>query len=289
MLLFLVAEASADAAEIANTMRVPSSNKLQSELVLHLIMLANGQVGKIRKRKRPRQIDIVTGTGGERANNALYYQILRGIRALAYVLQGQRIRGFEDPIAAFIEVKELASPSAAEFVEEYPDSTIAVFPGPFHLASLLIAAGSALLGCAVVNLPPPDGVDKDSWVKGMKTVAKIRPYLWRNHRDAIEQGYLEIGTSSAISFPTGAGKSTTAHFKIHANLLSGRKTVFLAPTHALVDQITRDLHAAFPQATLRGERIDEFGFPRQGEDLPDLMVMTPESCLLSIHMEPERF
>ena len=114
----------------------------------------------------------------------------------------------------------------------------------------------------------------------METVAETRPYLWRNHRDAVEQGYLEIGTSSAIGFPTGAGKSTTAQLKIHATLLSGRKAVFLAPTHALGDQTTWDLRAALPWATVRGERTDEFGFSSQGEDLPDLMVMTPEACLL---------
>lgn len=289
MLLFLVAEASADAAEVAAAIRVPSGDRLQSELVLHLIMLANGQVGRIRQRKRPRQVDIVTGSGGERANAALYYRILRGIRALAYVLQGRRIRGFVDPIAVFTEVKELAAPGAEEFDEEYPDSAVVLFPGPFHLASLLIAAGSALLGSAVVNLPPPEGVDRDRWITAMKTVAETRPYLWRNHKDAVEQGYLEIGTSSAIGFPTGAGKSTTAQLKIHATLLSGRKAVFLAPTHALVDQTTRDLRAAFPRATVRGERTHEFGFSSQGEDLPDLMVMTPEACLLSSHMEPERF
>ncbi len=289
MLLFLVAEASADAAEVAAAIRVPSGDRLQSELILHLIMLANGQVGRIRQRKRPRQVDLVTGSGRERANAALYYRILRGIRALAYVLQGQRIRGFVDPIAVFTEVKQLAAPGAEEIAEGYPYSAVAVFPGPFHLASLLIAAGSALIDSAVVNLPPPEGVDGDRWATAMQTVAETRPYLWRNHRDAIEQGYLEIGTSSAIGFPTGAGKSTTAQLKIHATLLSGRKAVFLAPTHALVDQTTRDLRDAFPRATVRGERTDEFGFSSQGEDLPDLMVMTPEACLLSSHMEPERF
>lgn len=252
-------------------------------------MLAKGQVGRIRNRKRPAQGDLVTGSVGERANAALYYRILRGIRALAFVLQGRRIRDLVDPIAVFTEVKELAAPDTEQLGDGLPDCTLAVFPGPFHLASLLISASSALLGGAVVNLPPPDGVDDARWAQAMKTVAETRPYLWRNHRDAIEQGYLETGISSAIGFPTGAGKSTTAQLKIHATLLSGRKAVFLAPTHALVDQTTRDLRGAFPRVTVRGERMDEFGFSNEDEDLPDLMVMTPEACLLSSHMEPERF
>jgi hypothetical protein len=34
-------------------------------------------------------------------------------------------------------------------------------------------------------------------------MARQRPFLWRNHREAIDKGYLKKGTSSAISFPTG--------------------------------------------------------------------------------------
>ena len=110
-----------------------------------------------------------------------------------------------------------------------------------------------------------------------------------NHKEAATQGYLENGTSSAIGFPTGAGKSTTAQLKIHAVLLSGRKAVFLAPTHALIDQTVRDLRKAIPRASVQGERGDEFGFSGNEEDLSDVLVMTPEACLLLCHMEPDRF
>lgn len=289
MLLFLVAEASADASEVARSMRLPRDERLQSELILHLMMLAQGQVGRIVERKRPGLEAVVEGAGAERANAALYYRILRGVRALAFVLQGRSIRGMADPIAVFAEVKELAAPGAEDSIDDLQHDAIVVFPGPFHLASLLIAAGAALLEGAVVKLPPPDGVPEDRWRDAMKFVAKTRPYLWRNHKEAAAKGYLENGTSSAIGFPTGAGKSTTAQLKIHAALLSGRKAVFLAPTHALVDQTSRDLRNAFPRASVQGERIEELGFSGGDEDLPDIMVMTPEACLLLSHMEPERF
>lgn len=289
MLLFLVAEASADASEVARSMRLPRDNRLQSELVLHLIMLAQGQVGRIVERRRPGLEAVVEGTGAERANAALYYRILRGVRALAFVLQGRRIRGMADPIAVFSEVKALAAPGIEDSIDDLQHDAIAVFPGPFHLASLLMAAGAALLEGAVVKLPPPDGIPVDRWRDAMKSVAKTRPYLWRNHKEAAAKGYLENGTSSAIGFPTGAGKSTTAQLKIHAVLLSGRKAVFLAPTHALVDQTSRDLRNAFPRANVQGERVEELGFSGDDEDLPDIMVMTPEACLLLSHMESERF
>lgn len=289
MLLFLVAEASADASEVARAIKRPRDSRLQSELILHLTMLARGQVGRITDRKRIRMERVVVGTGAERANAALYYRLLRGVRALAFVLQGRSVAGMADPIVVFAEVKALAAPDVEEDVDGLDHGALVVFPGPFHLASLLMSAGSALLEGAVVNLPPPEGVPVKRWRSAMKTVAKTRPYLWRNHKEAAARGYLENGTSSAIGFPTGTGKSTTAQLKIHSVLLSGRKAVFLAPTHALVDQTARDLRDAFPTASVQGERVDEFGFSSDEDELPDVMVMTPEACLLLTHMEPERF
>ena len=289
MLLFLVAEASADASEVGRRVRLPTRARLQSELILHLIMLAQGQVGRIAERKRLRMASVIKGTGAERANAALYYRLLRGVRALAFVLQGRRIERMPDPIAVFGEVKALAAPNFDESINGLDHGPLVVFPGPFHLASLLIAAGEVLLEGAVVNLPPPNGVPPERWQMAMKSVAKTRPYLWRNHKEAALRGYLENGTSSAIGFPTGAGKSTTAQLKIHAVLLSGKKAVFLAPTHALVDQTARDLRNAFPRASVQGERFDEFGFSGDDEDLPDILVMTPEACLLLSHLQPETF
>lgn len=289
MLLFLVAEASADAAEVARTLQFPKDSRLQDELIQHLSMLARGDVGSIAKRERLRMEVAVSGSDAESANAALYYRLLRGVRALAFRLQGRKIKGMGDPIAVFSQVRALSAPRCEVDHDLLDDRGLVVFPGPFQLASLLVAAGNTLLDSAVVNLPPPDGVPSGRWKKAMRTMALKRPYLWRNHKAAVEHGYLENGTSSVIGFPTGAGKSTTAQLKIHSALLAGRKVVFLAPTHALVDQTGRDLGRAFPTANVQGERVDEFGFSSEEDELPDVMVMTPEACLLLTHMEPERF
>lgn len=289
MLLFLVAEASADAAEIAREVERPSDSLMQSELILHLIWLARGRVGGIPDRELIPMSSVVSGSAAERANAALYHRLLRGVRALASALQGQHIRDMANPIRAFRLVKALAAPDVEDDIDGLDHGAFVVFPGPFHLASLLIAVGSTLLEGAVVNLPPPDGVPEDGWRSAMKTVANTRPYLWRNHKEVAESGYLDNGTSSAIGFPTGAGKSTMAQLKIHSVLLSGRKAVFLAPTHALVDQTARDLRDAFPNTNVQGEQVDEFGFSSDEDELPDVMVMTPEACLLLTHMKPERF
>lgn len=289
MLLFLISEAFADASEISRIIKLPEDDLLQYEVIWHLIMLSQGNVEKITARKRPPQKKLVIGEGAQLASNALYYRILCGVRGLAFILQGRCIKEIVDPIAVFSEVKEFSSltvdiPFQSETLESQE-----LFPGPFHLASLLIATGNALLDSAVVKIIPPNGVDRGSWLDAMKTLAKTRPFLWKNHKDAIERGYLNSGVSAAIGFPTGSGKSTTAQLKLHATLLRGCKAVFLAPTHALVEQTTRDLKKVFPRVGVKGERSDDLDLLDSSNDLPDIMVMTPEACLLATHLDPERF
>lgn len=165
--------------------------------------------------------------------------------------------GQDQPATIFRGVCRSAKPDDAIVIEDLPPMLIASFPGPFHLARLLETATSALLEAAVINIDPPDGVPADRWHHSMARIAKKRPYLWTNHLAAIRAGYLQPGTSCAVGFPTGAGKSTTAQLKIHAALLRNLKVVFLAPTHALVDQTARDLRAAFPNTSVKGQRAGD--------------------------------
>lgn len=123
----------------------------------------------------------------------------------------------------------------------------------------------------------------------MARVAKKRTYIWSNHLAAIRAGYLEPGTSCAVVFTKGAGKSTTAQLKIHAALLRDLKVVFFTPTHALVDQTARDLRAAFPNTRVEGQRAEDLEEGTLPEELPDILVMTPKACLYASHIEPESF
>src|SRR5580693_9307362 len=119
-------------------------------------------------------------------------------------------------------------------------------------------------------------------------MAGQRPYLWRNHREAIAKSYLEQGVSSAISFPTGAGKSTLAELKIATALLRGEKVVFLAPTHALVGQTTRALQKTFNRFEVIGDIDDEVTFD-DSYVLPGVTVTTPERCLMLMATQPDVF
>jgi len=291
MLLFLIAGSSADATEVARALRLPEDDRLQQELVLNLSWLARGRVRTILNRERVPAAEMIGGEGvnGVRAARALYHRVLKGVRALAAVLEGAPDADRDQPATLFREVARAAKPNDAVEIDGLPSMPVASYSGPFHLARLLETASSALLETAVVNVDPPSGVPADRWHRAMARIARTRPYLWTNHLAGIRAGYLEPGTSCAVGYPTGAGKSTTAQLKIHAALLRDKKVVFLAPTHSLVDQTARDLRTAFSNSSVKGQRAEEFEEGALSEELPDILVMTPEACLYASHIEPDSF
>ena len=290
MLLFLVAEYSADATEVSQRI-ILSDAELERELLRTLIELAQGHVSRTVQRSLLDAEQTVRS-----ATDALYHLILRGVRCLASVLVGQPTA--DDPSAILRQAQALAgqpdnglsrSDDLGSPYDMLAQSPVALFPGPYHLASLLLAVVDTLTEAAIVKVPPPDDVDPMQWQRLMSTLAEKRPYLWPNHQEAISKGYLQTGVSSVIGFPTGAGKSAVSQLKIGAVLLAHRRVVFLAPTHALVDQTRRDLKRVFPDAKVRGERQEDFAFAA-GEGLSaDILIMTPESCLVRQHTQPHAF
>ena len=293
MLLFLVAESSADATEIARRVRLPAAS-LEQELVRTLVDLAGGQLRSITQRTLPSADDVVRSFGPDAATSALYHLIPRGVRRLATELTGLTTDADDTP-ATLRRAQQLAAPTEhlAPPVALKPDSLDlgppVMFSGPFHLASLLLSVTDTLTDAAVIKVPAPPGLPSDRWQPFVAGVAQERPYLWPNHQHAISRGYLEHGVSSVVGFPTGAGKSAVAHMKIATTILGGRNAVFLAPTHALVDQTVRDLRHAFPRATVQGERADDFLFLEPDIEPHDILVMTPEACLLLGHIDQAAF
>ena len=195
----------------------------------------------------------------------------------------------KDPEVLFARVKDLA----VDRIENLQDSKLlpyfSIYPGPLHMASLLSATAKDLKRSAIVNIEPPNGVNAVKWKEFLRRMAERRPYLWQNHRHAVNAGYLEPGTSASISFPTGAGKSTLSELKIAAAHLRGVKVVFLAPTLALVDQTARAIEVTFPQAGLQRQMSEEFVFGLENDTLDTISVMTPERCLAMMSIDRDIF
>ena len=280
MLLFLVAEASADAREMALRVESETEEPIERALVAALRELAQGHLIAVVRADLPPDAAVRQPSAPDTAASALYLAILKGVRTLALrMLQPDDPLSGGDPVEIFRNVRSLCTSADHFDVEGLFHGPLSVFSGPGHLASILIAVAGDMARGAVVALPPPGGVDPNAWRAYVGRVARRRPVLWRNHRDAIDRGYLEPGVSSAVGFPTGSGKSTVAELKIGTVLLSQRSVVFLAPTHALVDQTRGSLARSFPTARVRHEYLDETDLPFLQDEPPDILVMTPEACL----------
>ncbi|MBX7535178.1 DEAD/DEAH box helicase [Qipengyuania sp. GH1] len=291
-LLFLLAEAHADASEAAKRI-VPAGDAgpIERALLLAIRSLAQGRLGELVANDEP-EIDTDGDDLALRALDALRLLLLRGVTNLARQL---RLRvdllpeagGVVPASELFAQVRALASePIDGVGVEE--ETLLSLYPGPLHLANLLLGLEGDLLGTALSRIPTPGGVDENGWWQTLRRMARQRPYLWRNHREAIEKGYLEQGVSSAISFPTGGGKSTLAELKIATALLRGERVIFLAPTHALVGQTQRALKNTFQDYSILADVDEDVGI---GDVvvLGEVTVMTPERCLMLLSVDTDAF
>ena len=289
-LLFLIAEAHADAAESAKSIVVPEDASATERAVLNAcIQLATGQLRLLSRVELP-VID-ETLSLADQAIQAFQVQFVLGLRNLAIELL-RRLDvphdkdGFKSAREVFQNVKDLSIDRVEGVLGE--GDVFSLFPGPLHLANLLLATERDLSKTAITRVQTPKGVSDEGWWKIINRMSRDRPYLWRNHRNAIDMGYLERGVSSAISFPTGGGKSTLAELKIAVALLLGQKVVFLAPTNALVDQTATALKKTFEDFEVVGDIGDEVTFETLLV-LPEVIVTTPERCLFLMTMQAEAF
>jgi replicative superfamily II helicase len=128
------------------------------------------------------------------------------------------------------------------------------------------------------------------WERWLRLRAEKLPYLWPNHRQAVEADFYGTGNSSVVVLPTGAGKTTISSLKIAGALARRKKVVFLAPTHALVEQLTEDLQEMFPQEVFGSVVSSDFDLLFLEDAIfQDIEVMTPERCLAMLSFAPEAF
>lgn len=286
VLLFLIAEATADAFEAAEFLSHSSDDPIEQAIIGAIRSLARGRLADILEADVPTLDYLWEMDLADVGIASLYRQILVGIHTLSARLVGRVSE--DDPKALFLKTRELCLSEKYDVFDDGQPEHVAAFAGPFHLATLLAALSGDLLDSAVVNVPAPDGLDPKGWADSLKKIAMERPYLWRNHREAIDKGYLEIGTSSVVGFPTGAGKSTLSELKINATLRLGKTVVFLAPTLALVDQTATSLSKAFPNAQIGQEQSDPF-LDDIDEDTAEIFVLTPEACLAQMSFDQQSF
>ncbi|MBB4801802.1 superfamily II DNA/RNA helicase [Flavobacterium nitrogenifigens] len=281
IILFLIGNSQADAAEMTNSL--PESkilNLTQQRLVASIVELAKGRLSFISKASFSEKEISIDSDLEDIALNFLWRELGLGIVSIASSLTGKEILDHE---VHFDNVIELSISEEAFLGQK------SVFAGPYRLARLLKILGSDITGRGVINIPTPDGVDSGFWNKFLSKLAAQRPYLWENHKDAVATQFLQPGTSAVLTLPTGAGKSTLSELKIASTAYSGKKTIYLVPTHALEDQVKRNLKDLFEDYDPEDFEFDgEYTEFAEFNNFP-FLVMTPERCLTIINLYPEIF
>ncbi|MRG73923.1 DEAD/DEAH box helicase [Alphaproteobacteria bacterium HT1-32] len=295
--LFLAAEQYADAHEAARNIRPEDrpQHYVCTLLAEDIRDLASGHFDSILERSERRPAAFVSAPSlEERSTIALFEALIVGIELFASevlsVAAPEKAHGrFDNARAAFQRVVELSSRDHAGHVLE-AERLLTSYPGPRHIASLLLAAYESTVGAAVTKMLPPGGANVDFWQKWLRHRASTAPFLWPNHREALGKGFQDTGKSAVLVLPTGAGKTTVSCVKIAGALARGKSVIFIAPTHALVDQLTEDLQQVFPEE-LEGSVVSS-DFDRAftaGSALESIEVMTPERCLALLSYAPEVF
>jgi superfamily II DNA/RNA helicase len=291
-LLFMVAEAYADAAEASKAITYQDGGSdVERALLLAIGRLARGELRTISNMELP-QIQTEAPLD-DQAQQSLLFELFIGVRNLAARLLNrvdliEEEGGIPSARASFERVKQLSVEQLSDMIGGDDELVFSLFAGASHLASLLLSVERDFIDSAVTRTPTPSGVEEDGWWQIISRMARQRPFLWKNHRQAIQSGYLEQGVSSAVSFPTGGGKSTLAELKIATALLRGEQVIFLAPTNALVDQTTIALQKTFQEFNIVGDTDDDVTFA-DVIVLPEVIVTTPERCLLLHSIQPEAF
>lgn len=296
-LLFLSAEQYADANEAANAIRIEIPDQLYEARILseHIANLARGHLGTILTRsidwrRQPDYDDLET-----RALASLLETLATGVELLAAQILDEDVPApssgrYDSATAAFNAVLQASAVRANEFLKGIESNSILTYAGPHHLASLLLSTADGLVTASLLATPPPSGADQSMWAKWLRSRAEAAPFVWPNHREAIAKQFHETGTSAVVVLPTGAGKTTVSSLKIAGVLARGKKVVFLAPTHALVDQLTDDLQQMFPVGVMGSVVSNDFDLLLlDSAQLRDIEVMTPERCLAMLSFAPEAF
>ncbi len=311
-ILFMIAEQPADAYEASEKIELKteslSSIDILEQAIYHLVRGSLKEISKL-----PESDTDTLNIADSSDLESVSYQILwdgitKAIRKLSQELlntfNSNETPSWRSLLSDIINIS-LNTETTADF------EFISSFAAPYHLASLLLKMGDELYQKSVIRIPNPPEIDQNLWEGYLKTIARRRPYLWKNHYDAIQSGFLTPGVSSVITFPTGAGKSTITEFKIVSTLLSGKSVVFLTPTKALVDQVERDLKKNLEQYFtednliarlfaseptdfsfddfINGSVVEDSYFIDFEEGVPSVSVMTPERCLSIMSVEKESF
>jgi superfamily II DNA/RNA helicase len=295
-LLFLAAEQYADAHEASTRIEAPKAASYNVRILSeHVRDLASGQLNRLLERgSRWRRADRGFADLQSEAFALLVDALITGIEHLAFaIMNGTNADTASSSFTSARQSFQLvidASSGSTNIAGAPGGSVFTSYPGPRHLASLLRAVQDGISDAALTSIVPPTGAANVYWSKWLAFRAAKFPFVWRNHREALRKGFHQTANSAVLVLPTGAGKTTVSSLKIAGTLARQKKVIFLAPTHALVEQLTEDLQELFPKDLLGSSVSNDFDLLLlQLAQLNEIEVMTPERCLAMLSFSPQSF
>ena len=289
-LLFLIAERTADAHEAASQLRARGEPRAaRRSLILSIREFARSELRSLNERDLDED-RIPNGDSRETATDLLFQECNHVVQGLAREALGltdddEAVRS--DFASRLNRVMKLSRTIEKGLPDELEGSIHLQFAGPYHMAALLLRLIGGVRETMLIKLPVPGGTRAAPWTSWLASQAATRPFLWTNHLAAVRTGYLDRGKSMVMTSPTGSGKTTLSVLKIAATRCAGKGVIYLAPTHALVDQVEEDLSGEVGH--LEPKSVEDLEIDDLGDRLPDLAVMTPERCLALLNSEPTLF
>ena len=288
-LLYIISGSLADAKEVADSFPFDVAQSSEAkQFMICVNKLISGNLSSLDSFKvnAPKEDNLVL-----LAEKLLWIELIRGVKHLASHLKD----GIDYDNNEFLHVERLSSyqikfSNTNSQDDNQLESQYDIYTGTLLLSKLMVMTAGELINHALIFINKPLGIDPANWSNALKRQIEIRPYLWNNHIEAINKGVLNVGTSSVITFPTGAGKTTLSELKIASCLLTGKEVVYLVPTHALEYQVHKSMKRLLerlndPIVLNRDGEYADFG----EEDENPIKVMTPEHCLTKIKVEPTLF
>jgi ATP-dependent RNA helicase DOB1 len=269
-LLFTLARNFPDALEMLQKVDTRSMNMSQVQFVNSLRSLFKNQLDELFNFKQVKSYN--TELSLEKyADQLMWDELTKGVQNIGQQLIGSG----SDLIDHFLKVYELS----------YWDGDIYI--GTYKIASFLKRIEKIFILHATINIPAPTNCNSADWRNAMINFSKRRAYVWQNHIDAISKyGVLNIGISSVITFPTGAGKSTLYELKVISVLLTRQKALILVPTHALESQVKHNMNSISVTLDANFSNIDGELTSLDETEKNDILVMTPERCLTLMGLNP---
>ena len=296
-LLFMLSEQYADAHEAAQSIKIYEENIYEARILTqHIRDLTTGNLNEVLKRGERWRREINKNVSLQTHALKAFFETLNcGVEILsAELLNKPRPQNIlietESAQAVFEKVLELTTLRTKMSLEFLSNTVLSSYPGPRHIAKLLLSVSKTLGNAALTGIPSPEGSDEQFWTDWLEYRANRYPFLWPNHANAVKQKFYYPGISAVLVLPTGAGKTTLSSLKIASTLAGGKKVLFLAPTHALVEQMTEDLQIMFPKEicnTLVTSDYDRLFLMES--PLQEIEVMTPERCLAMLAFAPDAF